>query len=60
VRRSFLRLVNLSLPHSGASKESQDESLEQLLDDFDRLRRENLAALQALNLQQEDLTRRGR
>jgi hypothetical protein len=41
-------------------KESQDKSLEQLLDDFARLRRENLAALQALNLQPEDLTRRGR
>ena len=41
-------------------KESQGKSLEQLLDDFARLRRENLAALQALNLQQEDLSRRGR
>jgi DinB superfamily len=41
------------------SRESHDQSLEQLLDDFARLRRENLAALQALNLQQEDLTRRG-
>src|SRR6202040_2414387 len=41
-------------------KESQNKSLEQLLDDFPRLRRENLAALQALNLQHEDLTRRGR
>jgi hypothetical protein len=39
---------------------SQDRSLEQLLDDFARLRRENLAALQALNLQDEDLARRGR
>ena len=42
------------------SRESQNKSLEQLLDDFARLRRENLAALQALNLQPEDLTRRGR
>jgi hypothetical protein len=42
------------------SKESQDKSLEQLLDDFARLRRENLTALQALDLQPEDLTRRGR
>ena len=42
------------------SKESQDKSLEQRLDDFARLRRENLAALQALNLQKEDLTRRGK
>ena len=41
-------------------KENQDKSLEQLLDDFARLRSENLAALQALDLQQEDLTRRGR
>jgi hypothetical protein len=41
-------------------KESQDKSLEQLLDDFAHLRRENLAALHALNLQQEDLARRGK
>jgi hypothetical protein len=41
-------------------KEGQGKSPEQLLDDFARLRRENLAALQALNLQPEDLTRRGR
>jgi hypothetical protein len=41
-------------------KENQDKSLEQLLDDFARLRRDNLAALQALNLQREDWTRRGR
>src|SRR5713226_3805086 len=39
-------------------KERQDKSLEQLLDHFARLRRENLAALQALNLQHADLTRR--
>src|SRR6476661_9540857 len=41
-------------------KETQNKSLEQLLDDFARLRRENLAALKALNLQPEDLSRRGR
>ena len=41
-------------------KESQGKSLDQLLDDFARLRRENLAALRALHLQPEDLTRRGR
>ncbi len=41
-------------------KESQGKSLAQLLDEFARLRRENLAALQALNLQPEDLTRRGK
>jgi hypothetical protein len=43
-----------------ALKESQDKTLEQLLDDFARFRTDNLAALQALNLQQEDLGRRGR
>jgi hypothetical protein len=43
-------------------KESQDKlrEIDQLLDEFARLRRGNLAALQALNLQREDLTRRGR
>jgi hypothetical protein len=41
-------------------KETQNKSLEQLLDDFARLRKENLAALQALNLQPEDLSRQGR
>ncbi len=42
------------------SNESQDKSLEQLLDEFARLRWESLAALQSLNLQHADLTRRGR
>jgi hypothetical protein len=42
-----------------AQKESQDKSLEQLLDDFARLRKENLAALQGLNLQPGDFNRRG-
>jgi hypothetical protein len=37
----------------------QEQSLEQRLDDFAVLRRESLAALQALNLQKEDLARRG-
>jgi len=41
-------------------RESQGKSLEQLLDNFACLRTENLAALQALNLRPEDLTRRGR
>jgi hypothetical protein len=43
-------------------KEGEDKSLEvgRLLDDFARLRTENLATLQALNLQPEDLKRRGR
>jgi hypothetical protein len=42
------------------AKESQGKSLEQLLDDFALVRSESLAALQALNLQPTDLTRRGR
>ena len=41
------------------ARESQGKALAQLLDEFARLRRENLAALQALNLQPEDLARRG-
>jgi hypothetical protein len=41
-------------------KESEGKSLEQLLDDFARVRRESLAALQTLNLQSADLARRGR
>jgi hypothetical protein len=41
-------------------KESQGKSLEQLLDEFARLRAENLAGLQALNLRPDDLKRRGR
>ena len=41
-------------------KESRGKSLEQLLDEFARLRQENLAALQTLNLRSEDLSRRGR
>jgi hypothetical protein len=40
-------------------RESQGKSLEQLLDEFARLRRENLIALEALNLQPNDLSRRG-
>jgi hypothetical protein len=40
-------------------KESQGKSLDQLLDEFARLRGDNLAALRELNLQPEDLARRG-
>jgi hypothetical protein len=42
------------------SRENPNRSLEQLLDEFTRLRGENLAVLQALNLQPEDLKRRGK
>jgi hypothetical protein len=41
-------------------KESEGKSLEQLLDDFGRLRSESLSALQALNLQSADLARSGK
>ena len=41
------------------AKQSQGKSLEQLLADFARLRRENVAALQSLKLKPEDLARRG-
>ena len=39
--------------------ESRGKSLGQLLDEFARLRAENLAALEAMNLQPQDLARRG-
>jgi hypothetical protein len=41
------------------SKEIHNQSLDQLLDEFARLRAENLTALQALNLRSEDFPRRG-
>jgi hypothetical protein len=44
----------------GQARESEGKSLEQLLDEFARLRRENLIELRALNLRQADLDRRGR
>lgn len=40
-------------------RESHGKSLAQLLDEFARLRSENLIELRALNLQPEDLARRG-
>jgi hypothetical protein len=44
----------------GHVQESQGKSLGQLLDEFARLRAENLAELRALHLRPEDLERRGR
>jgi hypothetical protein len=41
-------------------RESEGKTLEQLLDDFIRLRSESLTALQALNLKSADLARRGK
>ena len=40
-------------------RESQGKSLPQLLDEFARLRADNLTALRALNLQPQDFERRG-
>jgi uncharacterized damage-inducible protein DinB len=42
------------------ARESQGKSLDQLLDEFARLRAANLAELRALNLQQEDFAKRGK
>ena len=44
----------------GQERQSKGKSLAQLLDEFARLRSENLAELRALNLRQEDLERRGK
>ena len=44
----------------GHINESQGKSLEQLLDEFSRLRSEDLRELRAFNLRPEDLERRGR
>jgi hypothetical protein len=44
----------------GQVREIQGKSLGQLLDEFARLRSENLAELRALSLRPEDLERRGR
>jgi len=41
-------------------RESEGKTLAQLLDEFARLRAENLAALRSLKLQPEDFARRGR
>jgi hypothetical protein len=43
----------------GFARERQNKSLPQLLDEFARLRSENLDELRALNLQQQELERRG-
>ena len=49
-----------SFDRQGHIRESRERSLEQLLDEFARLRSKNLAELRALNLQPEDLERHGR
>jgi hypothetical protein len=49
-----------SFDRLGHVRESQGKSLGELLDEFARLRSENLDELRALNLQPQDLARRGR
>jgi hypothetical protein len=49
-----------SFDREGHVRESQGRSLGQLLDEFARLRSENLSELRALNLRPADLERRGR
>jgi DinB superfamily len=44
----------------GHKRESRDRSLDQLLNEFARVRSDNLSELRALNLRPEDLERRGR
>ncbi len=44
----------------GHERESQGKSLGQLLDEFGRLRSQNLSQLSSMNLRREDLARRGR
>jgi len=44
----------------GPRRESQGKSLGQLLDEFGRLRSQNLSELSSMNLRREDLARRGR
>ena len=44
----------------GHVREGRGKTLEQLLDEFTRLRQENVGELSALNLRREDLERRGR
>jgi hypothetical protein len=48
------------LDREGNLRESKSNSLPQLLDEFSRLRSENLSELRSLNLQQKDLELRGR
>jgi hypothetical protein len=49
-----------SFDRGGHEREIQGRSMGQLLDEFARLRSENLGELSALNLRQEDLDLRGR
>jgi hypothetical protein len=49
-----------SFDRGGHLRETQGKSLGQLLDEFARVRRDNLRELRGLNLRQEQLERRGR
>jgi hypothetical protein len=56
VRRGRLRRLTVG----GHEREVQGKSLEQLLDEFARVRAENLGELHGLHLRQEDLEKKGR
>jgi len=69
-RRDWIPRLQILLQHGEARpfdpfdrfaqfKESEGKSLEELLDTFAELREENLAKLQALNLQPKDFARKG-
>jgi hypothetical protein len=69
-RRDWMPRLQILLEHGEARpfdpfdrfvqfKESQGKSLDQLLDTFAELRKENLSKLQALNLQPKDYARKG-
>ena len=69
-RRDWIPRLQILLQHGEARpfdpfdrfaqfKESEGKSLEELLDTFAELRKENLAKLQALNLQPKDFARKG-
>jgi DinB family protein len=70
-RTDWLPRVRILLEHGEARpfdpfdrfaqlKANEGKAFEELLDDFARLRAENLTALRSLNLTREDLARRGR
>jgi hypothetical protein len=60
VLQSGERATFVPFDREGHLREGQDKSLGQLLDEFARLRSENLRELRGLDLRQEDLERRGR
>lgn len=50
----------LPFDRAAQERESRDKTLSKLLDEFSRLRAQNIIELRALNLKSDDLSRRGR